>query len=347
VNDEKQLGLIANALKGATRGITLTQRMLAFARKQDLQVSSVNIFDLVGGMTDLLSRSLGPSIEVETSFPAILKPALADPSQLELAILNLAVNARDAMPGGGTIRISARNETVTIERDGLKPGNYVCVAVADNGTGMDSETLAKAAEPFFTTKGIGKGTGLGLPMVLGTAEQLGGRLEIESQLGKGTTAMLWLPALQASSAHLALPVAADKHIDATPSMRVLAVDDDALVLMNTVALLEDLGHQVVEASSGREALKIMNEDAAFDMVITDQAMPLMTGSQLIAELSSQWPDIPIILATGYSELPENLPQHVRRLGKPFWQNDLERAIAEVRAGRRNTLETPSPQKAFK
>ncbi len=335
VTDDRQLGLIANALKGATRGITLTQRMLAFARKQDLQVTSVNVYELVGGMTDLLSRSLGPSIELETFFPASLKPAAADPHQIELAILNLAVNARDAMPEGGKIMISARNEMVTAGSAGpLQPGEYVRLAVEDAGGGMDQETLARASEPFFTTKGIGKGTGLGLPMVLGTAAQLGGRLELESRPGLGTTAALWLPVSKQSSGSLLDVAAADASpAGVAPSIRVLAVDDDALVLMNTVALLEDLGHQVVEASSGGEALRILGEDAAFDLVITDHAMPQMTGSQLIAELNRRWPQIPIILATGYAELPESLPAHVKRLGKPFWQKDLERAIADSSAGR--------------
>lgn len=331
VKDPKQLGLITNALQGATRGITLTQRMLAFARKQELNVSSVNIYELVGGMTDLLSRALGPSIELETSFPASLKPALADASQIELAILNLAVNARDAMPQGGSIKISGSNETITNGVGALGPGEYVRLAVSDTGMGMDQETLAKAAEPFYTTKGVGKGTGLGLSMVLGTAEQLGGRLELTSALSKGTTAALWLPTSQSGKC-LAADVD-DTSVDSTTSpMRLLVVDDDALVLMNTVALLEDLGHEVVEANSARQALEIMSEDAAFDIVITDQAMPLMTGTQLIAELNKRWPEIPIILATGYAELPESIPQRIRRLAKPFWQKELERALFDVRAG---------------
>ncbi|MDR6872132.1 PAS domain S-box-containing protein [Bosea sp. BE125] len=334
VTDERQLGLIENALKGATRGITLTQRLLAFARKQDLQVSSVNVYELVAGMTDLLSRSLGTSIELETSFPTSLKPVAADPNQIELAVLNLAVNARDAMPEGGKITISAKNETVPAGSAGsLQPGEYVRLAVTDTGAGMDQETLARASEPFFTTKGIGKGTGLGLPMVMGTAAQLGGRLELESRVGEGTTAALWLPVSQPLSGSLSdAPEANAEPAKTTPSIRVLAVDDDALVLMNTVALLEDLGHEVVEAGSGREALRMMGEDAAFDLVITDQAMPHMTGSQLITELNDRWPGIPIILATGYAELPDSLPAHVKRLSKPFWQKDLERAIADSNAG---------------
>ncbi|AMJ61640.1 hybrid sensor histidine kinase/response regulator [Bosea sp. PAMC 26642] len=329
VTDDKQLSLIGNALKGATRGITLTQRMLAFARKQELQPKAVNIYELVAGMTDLLSRSLGPSIEFDTRFPASLKPAFADPNQLELAILNLAVNARDAMPSGGRITISASNETILESvQNSLAAGNYVRIAVEDSGFGMDAETLAKASEPFFTTKGVGKGTGLGLPMVLGTAQQLGGRLDLASQPGKGTTATLWL---RASEPAAALPAEDRLDVDGggDSPLSVLAVDDDALVLMNTVALLEDLGHTVVEAASGQEALKRLEEGQIFDLIITDHAMPHMTGGQLIAEVSRRWPDIPIILATGYADLPDGLQAGVRRLGKPFWQSDLQKAIADV------------------
>jgi len=328
--NERQLGLIDNALTGATRGITLTQRMLAFARKQELKVRPVNIYELVGGMTDLLSRSLGPSIELETLFPVGLLPAFADAGQIELAILNLAVNARDAMPAGGKITISAKNEFVP---DGaqtrLAPGKYIRIAVADTGEGMDAETLARASEPFFTTKGVGKGTGLGLSMVSGTAQQLGGRLDLQSEPGKGTAAVLWLPV--AEPAAPPIEIEETRAIDnvSTVSLSILAVDDDALILMNTVALLEDLGHTVVEASSGREALQRLEEGQAFDLIITDHAMPQMTGGQLIAEVAKRWPDLPIILATGYIDMPAGLPLGVTRLAKPFWQSDLEKGIAEA------------------
>ena len=334
VTDKRQLGLIGNALQGATRGITLTQRMLAFARKQELQPRAVDVAELTAGMADLLRRSLGPSVQLATQMPDGLRPAFADQNQLELAILNLAVNARDAMPDGGQIAITAENVTLgDTGHGGLKPGNYVRIDVADNGMGMDQRTLARASEPFFTTKGAGKGTGLGLSMVHGTTEQLGGRLELQSEPGKGTTASLWLPASQADVAaepdwELAAPT-----IDGNaPALRILAVDDDALILMNTVALLEDLGHEVVEANSGREALTRLQEGNGFDLIITDHAMPQMTGGQLILEVTQRWPHLPIILATGYAEIPEGLTPGVRRLNKPFWQSDLEKAIAEVTAG---------------
>ncbi|WP_103875439.1 hybrid sensor histidine kinase/response regulator [Bosea lathyri] len=327
--NERQLGLIDNALAGATRGITLTQRMLAFARKQELKVRPVDIYELVGGMTDLLSRSLGPSIELETLFPVGLMPAFADAGQIELAILNLAVNARDAMPSGGKITISAKNELVPDRTQSrLVPGRYIRIAVADTGEGMDAETLAKASEPFFTTKGVGKGTGLGLSMVSGTAQQLGGRLELQSEPGKGTTAILWLPVSEPAATPVEVEEARITTRVPTTSLSILAVDDDALILMNTVALLEDLGHIVVEASSGREALQRL-EGQAFDLIITDHAMPQMTGGQLIAEVSKRWPGMPIILATGYADLPGGLPSGVTRIAKPFWQSDLQKGIAEA------------------
>jgi PAS domain S-box-containing protein len=333
VKSERQLGLIDNALTGATRGITLTQRMLAFARKQELKVRPVNIYELVSGMTDLLSRSLDPSIELETLFPVGLLPAFADAGQVELAILNLAVNARDAMPAGGKITISARNELVTEGAQArLAPGKYVRIAVADTGEGMDAETLARASEPFFTTKGVGKGTGLGLSMVSGTAQQLGGRLELQSEPGKGTNAILWLPVAEPAETLVECEEARRPDAASAASLSILAVDDDALILMNTVALLEDLGHVVVEASSGREALQRLEEGQAFDLIITDHAMPHMTGGQLIAEVMKRWPDLPIILATGYADMPAGFPSGITRIAKPFWQSDLEKGIAAATGG---------------
>lgn len=304
LSDDRQLNLLNNALMGASRGITLTQRMLAFARKQELQAIHISVFDLMGAMDDLLRRSLGPSINLVFSLPGNLDTILADPNQLELAILNLTVNARDAMPAGGTITISAKNCDLGEYRPAtLAPGRYVQILVADEGAGMAPEILAKAVEPFFTTKGIGKGTGLGLPMVLGTAQQLGGGLELRSEPGKGTVASLWLPAVETATASASKSEEAVSATEPDASLRILAVDDDTLILMNTVALLEDLGHAVVEASSGQEALQKLESDGAFDLLITDHAMPQMTGGELIAQVSSRWPDIPIILASGYAEIP--------------------------------------------
>ena len=243
-NDPRSVALLENAAQGAHRGKNLTTRLLAFARNQELKREVVDVPDLVKGMTELLQRSLGSPFRIETRFPLGLGRVAADANQLEMALLNLAVNARDALRDGGDIIISAREESLSAGRDnGLKPGRYICLTVADNGEGMDEETLQKATEPFFTTKGVGKGTGLGLSMVHGFAEQSGGCLALQSQKDKGTTAEIWLPVAEVSTeaaapARFAQPAVAKKQ----PALTILVVDDDALVLMNTVAMLEDLGH---------------------------------------------------------------------------------------------------------
>lgn len=329
IGDERQLGLIDNAIKGASRGISLTQRMLSFARKQELELQPVAVEVLVAEMGDLLQRSLGPLIRIETDFPSDLVTAAADPNQLETAVLNLAFNARDAMPEGGVLRIGGSNERIGHgHRSGLPEGDYVRLSVADTGTGMDARTLAQATEPFFTTKGVGKGTGLGLSMVHGMAEQLGGRLSLDSRLGHGTTVEIWLPAATAAAAAEPAQLPPEAKVEVAAAARrltVLAVDDDALVLMNTTALLEDLGHTVIEASSGREALATL-ESTQIDLLITDHAMPQMTGAQLIAAVGERWPALPVILATGYADLPAGAGAGVLRLNKPFWQADLEKAV---------------------
>jgi signal transduction histidine kinase len=217
--------LLDNAIQGTHRGTALTQRMLAFARRQELKPNAVDAPTLVLGMTELLQSSLGPSIQVETRFPLDLPKIYADPNQLELAVLNLAVNARDAMPKGGSIIIAAK-EQEPARRAGLKPGHYVCLSVTDHGCGMDEKTLAHAMEPFFTTKGIGKGTGLGLPMVHGMAQQSGGKLTLISRLGEGTAAELWLPVASAEAGS----VRENEKIRPPRKIRpltVLTVDDDS------------------------------------------------------------------------------------------------------------------------
>jgi PAS domain S-box-containing protein len=279
--DPQLLRLLENATLGARRGAVLTQRMLAFARRQELDVKPLELPRLVASMADLLASSLGPGVEIEIDFPPGLRPVVGDENQIELALLNLCVNARDAMPDGGSIHIAARAQKMTAgNAPGLRPGPYVCLSVSDTGEGMSPETLARASEPFFTTKGVGKGTGLGLSMVHGMSEQMGGRLMLRSQPDQGTTAEIWLPGVEGE-----MPAETETPKDAAPDaapgrMRVLAVDDDRLVLFNTTAMLEDLGHEVVEAGSGDEALTRL-EKSRFDLVITDQAMPRMTGLQLL------------------------------------------------------------------
>jgi PAS domain S-box-containing protein len=326
-NDPQVTRLLDNAIQGAQRGSVLTQRMLSFARRQSIEPKSIDLPILMGNMIDLLQRSIGPSVGIETSFPASLPPVHADENQLELALLNLTVNARDASLEGGVIKIAAREETFQSGHSvGLAAGRYVCIAVSDNGEGMDAETLARAAEPFFTTKGVGKGTGLGLSMVHGMAEQIGGRFVLNSSPGQGTTAEIWIPVAATKAAQGNLATQAD--IGSAPALKILAVDDDGLVLFNTIAMLEDLGHTALEARSGQEALDILEKNPV-NLVITDQAMPQMSGMQLIAAIRERWPKMPVILATGYAELPAGATRDLLKLGKPFSETDLAGAIAKL------------------
>ncbi len=325
VSDDTVKRLIANAMRGAQRGAALTQRMLVFARRQQLDVQPVDIPSLVRGMREMLERSLGPSVLIETRFPLSLEWVKTDPNQLEMALLNLMVNARDAMPEGGPIIVAARPETVASGRGQLHPGSYVCLSVTDTGEGMDDGTLSKAMDPFFTTKEVGKGTGLGLPMVHGLAQESGGELVLKSQKGQGTTAELWLPVAEKSPVTAAETRAPAPSQD-SPTLTVLVVDDDPLVLTNMTAMLEDIGHTVFEAASAREALAILRRENAIQLVLTDQAMPQMTGLQLIEEIKSGWPDLPVILASGFAELPPGADPLLITLAKPFLQYDLAQAV---------------------
>ncbi|MEP7186638.1 MAG: PAS domain S-box protein [Rhodanobacter sp.] len=330
-DDPKVHRLLENAKAAAFRGASLTQRMLAFARRQELKPTAVDLRALVHGMSDLLQRSLGTLVSVEVTFPLKLDPVLVDGNQFELALLNLAVNARDAMPKGGTVTIAAAPCRIAADEDKWLPaGRYVCLSVSDEGHGMDPETLLRATEPFFSTKGVGKGTGLGLSMVHGLVEQSGGRLKIRSIQGQGTTMEIWLPAAHGGVDELA-ERAAPVQTNAAPAkaLSVLAVDDDPLVLEVLVAQIEDLGHVASQASSGQEALALLKESAHFDVVITDHAMPGFTGTQLIKRMAQSWPAISVILATGYAELAEHEALDVIRLKKPYTRRDLVQALHAV------------------
>jgi CheY-like chemotaxis protein len=278
-------------------------------------------------MTELLERSIGPTMTIETRFPLGLARVTADPNQLEMALLNLMVNARDAMPNGGAIVVSARSAKIARGQiNDLESGEYVCLSVADSGEGMDEATLAKAMDPFFTTKELGKGTGLGLPMVHGLAQQSGGRLVLKSRKGEGTIAELWLP-IATMRPVVAPRVAAEPEKRAqAQSLVVIVVDDDSLVLTNMAAMLEDLGHRVFEASSAQHALDILHRESPIDLVITDHAMPKMTGLELIQQVRVEWPTMPVILATGYAELPRDADPNLPKLAKPFFQHDLIKAV---------------------
>ena len=321
---------IDNAMTAADRGATLTQRMLAFARRQELKLGSVDCIALVRNMAGLLKSTLGSTVTIETRFPLSLSSAHADPAQLELALLNLAVNARDAMPGGGRIIVEGSEAHLqTEQRPDLPTGDYIRLSVIDEGEGMDEDTLARAREPFFTTKGIGKGTGLGLSMVHGFAEQCGGSLIISSERGSGTTVSLWLPVTTEEADAID-----DEHQGESPvatsdqPLVILAVDDDDLVLTNTAGMLEELGHTVFQAGSGADAMRMLAEGEV-DLVITDHAMPHMTGAQLADALDESHPGLPVIIITGYAELPPHATKRLR-LDKPFRQAELARMLSIAR-----------------
>ena len=326
--DEPQLNrLIGNAIQGARRGATLTQRLLGFARRQELKREFTDVTRLVLGMEELLNQSLGPSHKLRIDLGSGLPSVETDQAQLESALLNVVINARDSMPLGGAITLTAACESVGPDVADLAPGDYVRIAIADEGEGMSEATLARAAEPFFTTKGVGKGTGLGLAMIHGLMTQSNGALRLKSTEGVGTEVALWLPV-----------ATGDPHPTATVSaapetsfrrLTILAVDDDELVLFNTATMLEDLGHAVIQANSGEAALQALAEADTVDLVITDHAMPGMTGAQLAGAISVSRPDLPIILATGYSELPPDEGAGLAQLAKPFGQSQLAAAIGSV------------------
>jgi PAS domain S-box-containing protein len=327
--DAKATRLIDGALQGAQRGASLTQRLLAFARRQDLQVGPVNLAGLVAEMKDLVQRSVGSRIAVEVTVSEHLPPVSADANQVELALLNLVVNARDAMPDGGAIRIELRQAEQKTRSDSLAPGSYVVLSVIDQGVGMDALTLEKAIEPFYSTKELGKGTGLGLSMVHGLALQLRGRLTLKSALGKGTTAELWIPVSTSEIEDKPQDVSLEGRSATAGPKRILLVDDDALIAMSSADMLADLGHEVVEAYSGKEALELLDGGATFDLLITDYSMPGMTGAELAQAVRERVPGLPILLASGYADLPSGVEIDAARLAKPYSQEQLASVLGKI------------------
>ena len=324
--DERERRLIDGALQSAERAKTLVQRLLAFARRQPLQPGAVDLTALVTGMADLIASTSGPQIKVTVDVAPDLPPAMADPNQLEMAILNLSVNARDAMPDGGGLTISADAETIKEgHRSQLKPGAYVRLSVADTGAGMDEATLARAIEPFFSTKGIGKGTGLGLSMVHGLASQLGGALVLASRPGLGTNAELWLP-VSARPVEAAVDPSAPRTAKALG--RALLVDDEDIVRMTTADMLIEFGYQVVEASSAEEALRLLDAELQIDVLVTDHLMPGMTGVDLARALQTRRPGTPVLIISGFAEA-EGIAPDLPRLTKPFRQSDLAASLADL------------------
>ena len=327
VGSERERRLIDGALQSAERAKILVQRLLAFARRQPLQPVAVEISKLVEGMVGLIGSTLGPTIDVRVDIDQDLPPAKADPNQLEMALLNLAVNARDAMPDGGELTIKAVRKNVRQSHaPGLTAGDYVLLCVVDTGAGMDDATRQRAIEPFFSTKGVGKGTGLGLSMVHGLAAQLGGGLTIDSAPGKGTTIELWLPISTAA-------IGVEKASTAASAKRVsrgvaLLVDDEVLVRMSTADMLMDLGFEVVEVGTAEEALQILKTGMMPNLLITDHLMPGMTGVDLAREARAIEPKLPILIVSGYAEV-DGVAQDLPRLTKPFRNAELAESISAL------------------
>ena len=324
---------VENAIRAAERGASLTKRLLAFARHQDLVLEAVDVVALLNDMQEMLKRSIGPSIGITIDVPADLAPAYADRSQLELSILNLALNSRDAMPEGGRLTIAVRLAAPPSGVEfALAAADFICIAVTDTGIGMDETTLQRAAEPFFTTKELGKGTGLGLSTVYGMTKQSGGVTRIFSKAGLGTTVEIWLPTASVAAAKAA-PTMAAAETAAVRSCCILLVEDDPLVAESTAAMLEDLGHKVILAASGADALQRLSEHASLDLVITDHAMPGMTGLQLAHHIREINPRLPVVLATGYVGAAADTDR-LPRLDKPYRLDALASLIGSLQeAGR--------------
>ena len=326
-DDTRSARLIDGALQSAERAKTLVQRLLQFARRQPLETRAVDTAALIEGMRDLISSSIGGLVELRIVAPDDLTPALADPNQLELAILNLCVNARDAMPDGGALTV-ALEQTILGPRSNpaLPPGAYLRLSVIDTGFGMDEETLARAIEPFYSTKERGKGTGLGLSMVHGLAAQLGGAFVMSSAPGEGTRADVYLPVAATSVTTAGRRPSMKVDGDMQP-LAMLLVDDEDLVRAGTAEMLRDMGHNVTAVASGAEALDALAAGLKVDAVVTDYMMPRMNGGELAARLREQRPGLPVLVVTGYAggDLDLDLPQ----LAKPFRQSDLAAALAEL------------------
>jgi len=319
--------LLDGALASADRAKVLITRLLSFARKQRLEDREVSLQRLLLGMTDLITKSLGPTIRLELQTPPAGLSARIDPNQLELAILNLAVNARDAMDAGGLLRIAVSEELVTGgHRAGIKPGDYVRIDVADEGHGMSAETARQAIEPFYSTKEVGKGTGLGLSMVHGLAAQSGGGLAIESKLGEGTTVSLWVPRGEGCDDELLLDNGEPGEIR---PRRILLVDDEELVRAATAEMLKEAGHVVEQFSNGAAALDCLRTRSDFEILVTDYAMPMMTGAALIKAARKVAPALPALLITGYASETSDVPAEVPRIEKPFRAAELLARIATL------------------
>ncbi|MBO9622675.1 MAG: response regulator [Sphingomonas sp.] len=320
----------ASALNAVERGRALTGQLLAFSRKQRLDMASVRLVELIGGVKDLVERAVAPLSHVQIK---PIDPALnveADPLQVELAVLNLAFNARDAMPEGGTLTISAERRSGQVAPD-LAPGDYVALTLRDTGTGMSPEVLARAAEPFFTTKGVGKGTGMGLSMAYGVMRECGGGLQIESEQGKGTAVTLFLRVARVEPRRAVEDDArSDQRIDLS-DCRITLIEDDPEVRTTLVEMLRAAGAEVREAGDGAEGLELIRARKP-DLVIVDFAMPGMSGADVAREVRQTDPDLDVLVVTGFAEssqLEALAGPHLQMLKKPFESHELLRRVADI------------------
>lgn len=334
--------LIAGATKAAQRGASLTSQLLAFSRQQRITAEPIDLQGVIEKTKPLLQATIGAAIEIDVVAAPDLWIALGDPTQLELAIVNLAINARDAMPGDGTITIRAANASCAspVKPGEPAPGDYVSLSVADTGSGMPADVQERAFEPFFTTKGPGKGSGLGLSQVLGMAKQLHGGVSISSVCGVGTSVTIFLPRAEKGLAQQESPMTSDDTYTALGrNVRVLLVDDDADVRSIAAAMLRDAGHEVVEVASGAAALDALAQSTApAELLLTDVVMPGMDGVELAAIVRRDWPELAVLFMTGYAGsglLPADANDHVLR--KPFQAVELERRVRQAIA------QTPTAQ----
>jgi PAS domain S-box-containing protein len=331
--DEEQSRILGMTRRAAEQGSELVRRLLAFARRQRLEPHAIDPAQLKEAVSDLLTHTLGGLVHIEWRVEPNAWNAFADQAQLELALINLIINARDAMPNGGAVTISAENHGLEAEEIAELPaGDYVRFAIADTGSGISPENLEKVTEPFFTTKELGKGSGLGLSMVYGFARQSNGAFRIDSVLGSGTTAELWLPRAPEAASDEPVAPAEERRPRSSAKLRILLVDDHAEVRSTTAAVLADLGHVVTEAANGTEALELLERDRCrCDLMITDYAMPHLSGTDFLRSARELCPDVPALIITGYADTDAigDRPEDVDILLKPFTPSALEGALARI------------------
>lgn len=329
--EEEHRRILGMTRHAAEQGSELVSRLLAFARRQKLEPGCIEISKLSSTVRELLAHTLGGLVQLDWQHDDTLWCAYADETQLELALMNLIINARDALPEGGTISVAGKNRAISADNDlGLPKGDYVVLSVSDDGCGIPADIVEQVMEPFFTTKDVGKGTGLGLSMVYGFAKQSGGAIRIDSEVGRGTSVEIWLPRAPEASRKIALASGtALAEADQAP-LRILLADDHPGVRATTAALLEDFGHSVVEASDGPALIASLEADpVGYDLIISDYAMPLVSGTDVIKKARAILPAVPCIIITGYAET-ESIsyrPDDVQVLAKPFSPEQLAEAIA--------------------